>query len=67
MELLKSTELRLASASSEKPVDISINEVLITLAQQTGLPLGLIDSDRELDIDGLNKTLKPLKNFGNLL
>lgn len=58
MELLKSTTRQMRAAGDDRPSVIETDDVLETLAQQTGLPLALIDPDRDLDLDGLKTDLE---------
>lgn len=57
MELLQSTILRLVAGTTGETPKVSVDDVIVTLAQQTGLPLELIDPRRELDLDGLSAAL----------
>ncbi len=57
MDLLKSTTRRLAGTASENKSSIGVDDVILTLTQQTGLPLDLLDSKRGLDLDDLGKSL----------
>lgn len=58
MDLLRSTDVRLAGTGGEKPSEFTIDDIYTTLALQTGLPLEVIDPNAVLDLDGLQKTLQ---------
>lgn len=57
MDLLKSTYLRLAVSAGEQQPELTADDVIVTLAQQTGLPLELLDAERDLDLDHLEAAL----------
>ncbi len=57
MDLLKSTFLRLAGNAPAKKAVIGLDDVILTLSQQTGLPLDLLDAKRALDLDDLENSL----------
>ena len=55
--LLDATLQRLRAASGEQRPKLAVDDVLQTLAGQTGLQLGLLDHRRGLDLDGLKTFL----------
>ncbi len=57
MDLLKSTQLRLAATVGDGQSVLTAEDVLVTLARQTGLPVGLLDPKRDLDLNHLEKAL----------
>jgi ATP-dependent Clp protease ATP-binding subunit ClpC len=52
---LKATRLRLSATGG--PSVLKTEDVIATLARQTGLPVGLLDPKRDLNLDGLEKAL----------
>ena len=57
MDLLKATRLKLAATASAGQSALTAEDVIATLARQTGLPEGLLDPKRDLDLDGLERAL----------
>ncbi len=55
--LLDATRNRLRAGSGEARPKLSLDDVLATLAGQTGLQIGLLDHRRGLDLDGLKAFL----------
>ncbi len=55
--LLDATRNRLRAASGEARPRLTLDDVLATLAGQTGLQIGLLDHRRGLDLDGLKAFL----------
>ncbi len=57
MDLVKSTAHRLSGNKEGKNSTIGINDLILTLSQQTGLPMDVLDVKRDLDLDDLDKSL----------
>ena len=57
MHLLQATLQRLLAASQNGPPAMRLDDVMVTLAQQTGLPLGLLDQRKGLDLERLRERL----------
>ena len=55
--LLDATLHRLRAASGQDRPPLDLDDVLVTLAAQTGLQIGLLDHRRGLDLDGLKAFL----------
>ena len=60
MDLLHSTVIALDASTKGQPITIATSDVIVTLAKQTGLPLEMLDPDRQLDLDDLSQALSAL-------
>ena len=56
LSFLELTRERLIAADPDKRPTIKANDLMLTLSQLTGLPTGLLDDKRHLDLDGLERT-----------
>ncbi len=56
LRLFELTRQRLTATDPDKRPTIGSNDLMVTLSQLTGLPTGLLDDKRRLDLDGLERT-----------
>lgn len=55
LQFLSLTRQRLATLSPDTEIKITLDELLITLAQLTGLPISILDDRHGLDLDALRE------------
>ena len=55
LQFLSLTRQRLAALNPDSPFKITLDELLVTLSQLTGLPLSILDDRHGLDLDALRE------------